>query len=248
MSLPDLSLDGNRQLGAGKVFFKPHGQDGLIALNETPNFTTTANVTNTELQSVDSKVGYKLEDITTQRDLMIAFQVREIDYETLAMFYFADSEELDVSSGAVGADIDVELGKTFELFDDDSGNLTRIRRLSAFTITGADEGEDYFVDLDRGLVYFPLNSSLEGSTAWTGTAVADTRTILKGGNANPLEGALYYIANNTVGANWDLEFPNVSLRPDGPMDFKDRATFTEVPFSASVKADEQGNQVYVLEV
>lgn len=243
--LPDLSKNGNYQLGAGKLFFRPEGQDGFIPLNETPSFSVTVDTEKVELWSVDTAIAKRLENVQTSRSITGAFPVREIEMSTLKLFLFGSIIELDQSAGAVGGSFDLVKGEVFPLIDTTAG---RTRLLSDFAIAAATEGVDYFVDLERGLVYIPLSSSLnEESTDWTGTALADTRNMLAGGAGEPSYGELLFVADNTIGADFDITFPNVLLSPSGSMEGKDRDTFTELPFTFEAESDEEGNYMYILE-
>src|SRR5690606_28025820 len=94
--------------------------------------------------------------------------------------------------------------------DDDSGSPTTF-----------DEGDDYEVDMDLGLLYIvPGGAITEGTNLEVSykTAASNREQVVSGNT--PVLARLKYVADNVKGANRDIYIPRVRLVPNGEYNLK----------------------------
>ena len=216
----------NFLLGKGKCYFDRFDTVGArTGLRHLGNCTAVAVQTEDERiekrSSMDKTAGVLAED-SKSRKVTIKITADEHEAHNMALFLMGEVGSYTQVGGAIVDEPinDLVLGRVYKLAN---------RVISTVSMTkGATPlvaGTDFVVeDAEAGLVRFlPAAANvttgddvLVDYTAGAITAPAG-RTTVRGGTQGKIEGAFFYLPDNTRGPNFELEAWRVSAAPDGEL-------------------------------
>lgn len=235
-------------LGRGIVYFSKLATsgfpdaDGYRDLGNCPQFNISMDVQ--DLEHFSSRSGLKVLDKTfvISQAVKIAFQLDELNYQNLALFFSGATATYDNGHDTVVADVDVTAsvvqGRWYDLYN--SATLATRRRVYNLGATGCVfnfdkdvagvdtllvEGTDYVVDRVMGRVQIvsgsatcPAGSKLQFSISTAATTPKDLDEV-QGLTVGLIEGALKFISENPGASNVkeEYQFHKVQIRADGDL-------------------------------
>jgi len=254
----------NYTLGRGKLYFarfigntQNTGPERYIG--NTPEFSLTIEQEKLDHFSSDAGIREKDDSISLQVNRTGSLTTDNIDPENVALFFFGSKSVVTDAGGAITdeAHNDVNQGDYLQL-GISSNRPSGARGISAAStstpITVKDDastpttyaaGTDYTIDLTTGRLYIvPGGAIVDGTNLKvTYTVRASTRTRVISG-AQPVEGALRYIADNPKGENQDYYMPWVQISPNGDYALKSDEWQT-IPFNIEVLKRTDREAIYL---
>lgn len=236
----------NYTLGRGMIYFAKFlpgttSPGGERYLGNTPEFSLTIESENLDHYSSDAGIREKDDSVLLQTDRTGALTTDSINPDNLALFYLGSKSIVTAvaataqSTTFVGspAGLAVQLGTT-ALAPSGARNVSNVVIVPSPTTPALVNLVDYTVDLVRGRVLFEDTVNVRALTGVNITfdVGASTRNRVISG-AQPIEGALRYVANNPKGDNFDYFMPWVKLAPNGDFQLKSDEWQT-IPFSVEV--------------
>ena len=242
--------DGNYTLGSGSVLFRKEGENGFRYIATTPEFMMSVSTEVATLYSSDNPVAIKLREVETQREYEGSFQAHDIDAENLAIFLGGEVEVVSQTSGTVTDEeiAGAQQGMTYQL-GVATGFPQGKRDLSSVVIDDGDSttyviGDDYEIDLRRGLLYIVPGGDIDGDDIEANYSYGTTSyQRVAGTGVRSVRGELLFIAENNEGDDIDYRFPSVIIRSDGDFSLKSREDWQGLPFSLSINTDANGEAV-----
>lgn len=207
---------GNYTVGKGRILFAQKTgtstYDDYRPLGNATEFTAT--VETETLEHYSSMAGLKSLDkkMVLSVTPSFSFSLDEVSWENMELWGLGDSAETTQAAAEdQTASLTVIPGRVYDLGK---------RKVSGVAITGKTEGTDFVVYTDAGYIYFPETGACTGATTVTfDCAAVDYRTVRVWKNTE-IEGKLKFIGDNPAGADpFILDFPKVSLAPEGDMAF-----------------------------
>lgn len=247
----------NFVLGSGKVYFARR-TSGVLAgeklINETPELSYSVETERVEQWTSDGAIAELAIDVPVKVQRSGKFLCRDIADFNLALFTIGTAGSVTTSAGnvtgstvnggvALAADTYYQLGLTTHPHVGVRDITTVVLKTGGTTHVS---GTDYTVDLTTGRIYIPTGSPCVGAicTADYATTVS-TWSQVESANTGAAEGALRFIADNTIGENRDYYFPSVVLGPDGELGLKSREDSQEMGFAFSIQKPTSGSAVYI---
>lgn len=251
----------NIVLGAGYVHFAPYDTagdpQGRRYLGDTPGFSITGSTERAEKFSSDGPIAERLADVTTRVERSASITLDNISEDNLALFLMGDAKEISQTAGSVTDERHtVDQGKWYQL-GSGAGDFVGARDVSSVVVntdpdgtpTAMTEGTDYEVNLDLGLLYIIPGGGIAASAAEEIGVDYDeaeaTWDQVVTSNLGPVDGLLYFRADNAEGANRDVLVPKCTLTPSGDMAWKSRDTFMSMQFDVRISKRDDAEQVYV---
>lgn len=224
-------LNNNYTVGRGEVYFaqfapgtQTPGGEAFFGDCNGASLTMKA----TQLDHYQSTGGVKTVDqsATIQNDSSGSVMTENISVPNLALFFFGSSQTVTTTSGAVASEVlppvipglYYQLGATASdpvgIRGLDAGTPALVKSNDGVTIYVA--GTDYNVDYARGRIYIIPGGAIASASlpkvSYTKLATSRNRVI---SGQTPIEGAIRFLAANTVGVNQDHYLPWVKVTPNG---------------------------------
>lgn len=233
-------MANNYTLGRGKIYFGKFGDDGETPIGErylgnTPECSFTIEAETLDHFSSDEGINEKDESVPLSTTRSGSFTTDNIDPENLAYFFFGEAGTLAVSTATVAAEPvgPVYGGYTYKLGVTDSvpmGQSNLIQHTAPSTniivkddtdTTTYDEGDDYTVDLNTGMVTIVDGGAIaDGDTIHVTykTSAHSVARVVSG--SMPIEGSMRFVSTNPKGKLYDYFMPWVKITPNGDFALK----------------------------
>lgn len=252
--------DKNYTLGRGRIFFARFVDaaaqipEGFRYIGNTPEFSLTIDSETLDHFSSDEGIREKDDSVPLSVSRTGSFTTDNIDPDNLALFFFGEKLTLTQAAVTNGTEtwVDVLRGRHYQIGRSPT-NHVGVRGITpasfAMALSGGGEapvpGVDYVLDPATGMVEI-----LAGSTKITDGAdltityssAASTRDRVISG-AEPVEGAMRYIAKNPKGRDIDYIFPYVKITPNGDYALKGDE-WQSIPFNIEALKPNQGEAIY----
>lgn len=257
-------MSNNYTLGRGKIYFSKFRDDGVTAagfryLGNTPECSFSIQAENLDHFSADEGIKEKDESVALSTTRTGQFSTDNIDPANLAFFFFGVDDVLAVSAATVTAESlgAVKPGYSYQIGATDSvpqgqTNLTihtapstKIILKDATDTTTYDEGDDYTVDLNTGLVTIVEGGAISDGdvvhVTYKTTAQSVERVV---SGSTPIEGAMRFISTNPKGKLFDYFMPWVKITPNGDFALKGD-TWQVIPFNLEILKQSNREAFYV---
>lgn len=224
-----MAKQNNYTLGRGKLYFarfKPGTTTpgGERYLGNSPTVSFSSDSQRLDHYSSDAGVRVKDASVLLQMDYAGSIALDDIQFANLAMLFLGTSgiETVAALTDQTSTFTDVAAGLSFQL-GTSAALPTGARNVTVSKVadsTTADTtyvaGTDYVVDEDSGRITILEGGSIPENggitVTWAGSAYSQEYAI---SDADTIEGALRYVADNPAGDNIDYFMPWVQLTPDG---------------------------------
>lgn len=232
-------------LGAGKLFFDRFDDagnpTGELYIGNTTSLTYSTDEERQEHFSSDTAERERDASVVIRTTATLGFTTDDIIAENLAMLFKGDAETLaDAGSTGNSEDITITtLGRWYQVGATDA-NPTGVRLITNVVLNDSvpavipDLPANYEVDEARGRIFIPEGGAITAGDVVTVDydVTANSRTIVLS-KGEQIQGAIRYVADNTVGDNNDHYWPLVEISPDGDYEFKGD-DWNEMSFSGEV--------------
>lgn len=222
-------------LGRGEVHFAKYKAgtqtpEGYRYLGNSPEWSLTLETQNLDHYSSDRGVREKDKSIPLEVSRSGSLVLDEIKMDNLALFLFSSTGSQSVTQASATAQTyaipDAEPGLVYQIGETTSNpnGVSGLATTGFSVASGAttyDPVDDYIIDSERGLLTIVEGGAIVSGTDLTvtyGVRATSFNRIVSG--STKVEGALMYIENNPTGENKVWKFPNVTLAPNGDLNFK----------------------------
>lgn len=233
-------------LGAGTLYFDIESALGALTgerfLGDTPGFELQVVSETVTVFDSDGPIAEKIVDVAVKVERSATITAQHISVDNLALFLIGDTSSRVQTVTAVTNEVITAAvqGRWYQLgatAADPIGN----RLIGAVVVTGPGatptwvNNTDYILDLTLGRIYIVVGGGINGTNLEVDyTKPAKTYDQITSNNLGAKNGALRFIAANTIGENRDLYIPKVQMRPSGALAFKSRDTVQQMQFDISV--------------
>ena len=241
---------GNNVLGRGKVLFREAGSGAYRYIVSTPSFTINVETETAELWTSDTPVREKMVDTETQRSYSGSFEAHDINAANLAIFFGGEVETVEQDGGTVADEEITAVAGGIHQLGVDATHPRGKRDLSAVVIddgdtTTYDEGDDYTIDLRRGLLHIVEGGAIADGAAIEANYSYGTTSYksVKSTGKQSSRGEIKFIAENAEGNDVDFILPNCTIRADGDFGLKSEDEFQALSFTVDINTDDNGNAI-----
>jgi len=206
-------------IGRGKLLFRPED-------SSTQGFDDCGNVTDFKLSFKTEKKehycyrnGLKVKDqeIILSVEANLSFVCDSLTVKNLKQFLLADKEDITQGAGEIDETITVMQDQWFKLGKYNISDIT-VKNHADSTIT-YEEGTDYVLDKDAGLIYIMPEGNIQDNAQIdiTGNYGSYTGSKLQAVKKSKLKGRILFVADPPVGTIIDVE-GDVELYPKGDLE------------------------------
>lgn len=224
----------NRVLGRGKIYFR-RSDDTTGAyryLGNTPSLSITIDRETLDHYSSESGVREKDASVTTEVNYSGTMVCDNINVDNLALLFFGTTAPVSQAAAtAQQEELTVKQGYTYFLPK---------KKVSNVTVTGAAGTptykltDDYTLDLVTGDITIVEGGAISSGAAievnYDCAAISYDRVI---SGTEPVQGSLYFKADNALGDNVDYTLASVNLSPNGEFSLKGD-DWQQIPFSMEI--------------
>lgn len=239
-------------MGKGDLYFSIYRADGTyggeLHLGETPGFSISVAVTKSEMMgSGCGTANQVIASAVTAVERTATIEFSSMTFENYRLAFAGEIESVVQTATPV---VDEEHTKvtqgTWIKLGATAANPVGVGEISVATVDGATAGDDYTVNLKRGMIYIvPGGAITTGSDIEISyTPVAKTYTRVKTSGKTQETGRLRFEACNTVGGNKDVILPMVELTLSGDLAFKGEDFITGT-FEASILKPSFAEAIYI---
>lgn len=251
-------MEQNYTLGRGKLHFarfKPGTRipEGFRYIGNSPEFNMTIENETLDHFSSDGGIREKDDSVPLETTRTASLTTDNINPENVALFFFGTSSILTVAAatGLTETFEGVKAGLSYQLGITPT-TPAGVRGIDPATFKAEVGGvalvlnTDYTLDPDTGRLVL-----VETSTKFTGDVDVDAEYDLVASKrervisgSQPVEGALFYEANNPKGKNFDYMMPYVRVTPNGDYALKGDEWQT-IPLNIEILKPTQGEAIYL---
>lgn len=240
-------------LGRGEIWFAPFIKgtttmaEGYRFIGNCPEFSL--NHSQETLDHYRSTRGLREKDksVVIESNLDGTIVCDEILPETMAYFFNSKATKTAISAVTNGTyTINNPTPSRWYQIGESATDPVGVRNLTSISITGKEEGKDYAVNLQTGMIGIVAGGTITPSTPITVTysaaAQAGTQII---SSHDELEGALRFKSFNPSGPNYDYVMPYVKLTPNGDFNLITEQDWLTIPLSISVLTKGNLSKLYI---
>ena len=256
-------MANNYTLGRGEIHFsrfKPGTQipEGYRYIGNTPEVNLTIEEEKLDHFSSDRGIREKDDAISLEVNRSGSLITDNIAPENIALFFFGEATVIATTGSTVTDELvegvvpglGYQLGQTEQNpvgargLDMTSGNAPVVKDAGVGATT-FDEGDDYTVDADTGMLTIVEGGAITAGTDLEVTykTLTSTQTQVISGSSS-VEGSMRYIAHNPKGEQFDYTFPWVTISPNGDFALKGDE-WQQIPLNIEILKPTNKEAIYV---